>query len=170
MFKLVKLTPQIFNQSVADMDLKDRYDAILIPLGSFQLLYPRSIAYRTLANFNKHLKPGGRIILDLFVPWDALYENNEEESTERAVLDKDERIVLKSHNKANKYEQVIHSSSIYQKILNDQVIEEEYEQMDITWYYRHEMELILEKYGFSDVSYTDIKWNDESHMIFIGKK
>ncbi len=42
--------------------------------------------------------------------------------------------------------------------------------MDITWYYRHEMELILEKYGFSDVSYTDIKWNDESHMIFIGKK
>ncbi|MDP1724852.1 MAG: class I SAM-dependent methyltransferase [Alphaproteobacteria bacterium] len=95
----------LFEADIEIMDLPNQYSLILIPLGSFQLLYPRLTAFNVLKNFKKHLKLGGKIILDLFVPWDAMCENNQEEFTEREVLTPDSgKIIIKSHNITNKKE------------------------------------------------------------------
>jgi SAM-dependent methyltransferase len=100
------LHPLLFASSAESMSLPHRYDAILIPLGSFQLFYPRAVAFAALKNLKKHLKAGGKLILDLFIPWDALYENNEEEvSAKEIVMPAGDIIRHEAHNKANKYEQ-----------------------------------------------------------------
>jgi SAM-dependent methyltransferase len=164
------LEPVLFEASIETMQLPHKYHLMLIPLGSFQLLYPRSMAFNALQNFRKHLHARGRLILDLFVPWDALYENNEEEFIEKEVSTSDGGVIKhKSHNHSNKYEQYCHSNSTYTKIINNKVVSEENEEMYLSWYYRYEMELILEKYGFNNVTYKEEFFRNENHMIFIAE-
>lgn len=165
-----KLHPTLYMESIETMSLRDKYNVILIPLGSFQLLYPRESGFRVLKNLQKHLHVDGKLILDLYVPWDALYENNGEEVTEKeVVLSSGEVIKHKSHNKTNKFEQYIFCESVYTKISNDKVIATENERMYISWYYRYEMELILEKYGFQNITYQEKHFTNEDHMIFIAE-
>ena len=165
------LKPTLFEQSIESMELPHQYDVILIPLGSYQLLYPRSVAYKALQNFYQHLRPGGKLIVDLFVPWEALHENNEKEFSEREVVLPDGGTIKhKSHNVANKYEQYYYGESTYEKIINDKVIAREDEQMHVCWYYHYEMELILEKYKFKNIQYLEKNFMNENHMIFIAEK
>jgi hypothetical protein len=87
------------------MKLPQKYDGIVIPFGSFQLFYPRSNADRALKIFRDHLKPKGKLVMDLFVPWDALYENNEEEQSKREVKTSAGSVIkIHSHNITNKHE------------------------------------------------------------------
>ncbi len=137
---------------------------------TFQRLYPRQIALNTLQNFKQHLVARGKIILDLFVPWDALYENNQEEYSEREVSTPDGgKITIQSHNTANKFEQYLFCDAVYKKIMDGQVIAEENEKMHLCWYYRYEMELILEKQGFKNISYREEQFAQETHMIFVAE-
>ncbi|MDP1724853.1 MAG: hypothetical protein Q8L85_09155 [Alphaproteobacteria bacterium] len=41
--------------------------------------------------------------------------------------------------------------------------------MQISWYYRYEMELILEKHGFKNILYREEEFGGEMHMIFIAE-
>lgn len=167
---LLGLNPVLFEASIATMHLPNKYHCMLIPLGSFQLFYPRSVAFNVLQNLKNHLHPSGKLILDLFVPWDALYENNEEEVTEKEVKTPDGGIIKhKSHNLANKYEQYCYSDSTYTKMINGKILIEEQEQMYLCWYYRYEMELILEKCGFNNIVYKEEFFRNENHMIFIAE-
>jgi len=164
------LNPVLFEGSIESIELPDRYHLILIPLGSFQLLYPRGDAFKTLQNFKKHLHPGGKLILDLFVPWDSLYENNEEIPNEKEVTTSDGGVIkLKSYKHVNKQEQYCFSETAYTRIINGRTVAEENEEMYLCWYYRYEMELILEKCGFKNIAYRDEFFSDEDHMIFVAE-
>ncbi len=163
------LNPILFEMDIASMNLPHSYQSILIPLGSFQLLYPRETAFNVLQNFKKHLRPNGKLILDLFIPWESLYKDNENEFSEKDVIIEDGRINLKSHGKSNKYEQYCISDSIYTKVINNREVVVENEKMYLCWYYRYETELILEKYGFKNIIYKDEFFRNENHMIFIAE-
>ncbi len=41
--------------------------------------------------------------------------------------------------------------------------------MYLCWYYRYEMEFILEKYGFKNITYKEEFFRNENHMIYCGK-
>lgn len=88
------LKPILYENAVEKMELQQQYQGIIIPFGSFQLFYPRNKAYQALEIFKKHLLPGGKLVMDLFVPWDALYENNVEEFSEKDTLI-DDKLPLK---------------------------------------------------------------------------
>lgn len=108
--------------------------------------------------------------MDLFVPWDALWENNEEEKSSREVkIDETSTIKIESHNKANKYKQYIESISTYTKWVNGQCVAEEKEHMHLIWYYVYEIELILEKYGFKNIKHQDRFLNNENIITFIAE-
>jgi SAM-dependent methyltransferase len=164
----LSLQPILFEEIVEEMKLPQKYDGIIIPLGSFQLFYPRSAALHALERLRDHLNPGGRLVLDLFVPWDALYEDNEEEISEREVTISNSSIIrISDHSIANKKEQFILSSIKYSELINGNIVQEEGEQMYISWYYRYEMELLFEKYGFKNVSYYERHLNNCDYMTFV---
>lgn len=54
-------------------------------------------------------------------------------------------------------------------MVDDKIVTEESEQMHICWYYRYEIELILEKYGFKNIQYQEEYFRDENHMIFVAE-
>ena len=165
------LTTELFTDSIIDMKLPYKYDAIVIPVGSFQLLYPRKIAYKALDNFNNHLKLGGKLIMDTFIPWEALYKDAEEDFSERAVTLSDGSVVQhKAHDKANKFEQYYHNISTYEKVKDGKIIETEKEEITICWYYFYELELILEKHGFGNIKMTKRIVNGSEHQTYIAEK
>lgn len=161
------LNPILFDGSIETISLDRHYNKIIIPYGSFQLLYPRSSAHQTLVNLKKHLLPNGKLILDLFIPWEWLYENAEDQVSERQIeVDNKSIIKIKSHNKINKFEQYCFGKSTYTKLIDNKIVAEENEQMYLSWYFHYEMELILEKFGFKNISLEEQFFNNENHLIY----
>jgi 2-polyprenyl-3-methyl-5-hydroxy-6-metoxy-1,4-benzoquinol methylase len=165
------LTPILFEEKIEDIALPHQYDGIIIPFGSFQLFYPRMLAFQMLEKFKSFLKPNGKLMMDLFVPWDALWQNNEEEKSQREITIEDGSIIkIDNHSTANKYEQFILGKSTYTKWVDGNVVAKEQEQMYICWYYHYEMELILEKYGYKNIQYQERFQNNENLMTFIAMR
>jgi SAM-dependent methyltransferase len=162
------LSPVIYPQSLEDIALKQQYHGIIIPFGSFQLFYPRKKAYNALDIFKQLLLPNGKIVIDCFIPWETLYEAGESESSASEIsLPNGDLIKITNHTTANKQEQHMLSKSDYTKYSNDKIVAEESEQMDILWYYQYEMELLLEKHGFTQIKQVKRFLNGGDHITFI---
>jgi SAM-dependent methyltransferase len=100
------LNPVLYKNSIGNFLCKKRYQGIIIPLGSFQLLYPREKACEALAKFHQWLSPGGKLVMDLFVPWEALYKHGEKEISKGKVkLSNNQLIKINSSAFVNKLEQ-----------------------------------------------------------------
>lgn len=169
--KQQNLQTEIFEQSVNNINLAQKYDGIIIPFGSFQLLYPRPIAFDALNRLYQHLKPGGRIVLDMFIPWETMYLGGEEQTSEKStILPNGDVIVHQSHAKANKFEQYYTSHDIYEKMVAGKVTEREEESMQLCWYFTHEFELILEKAGFKNIKIINKVINHEELMVYIAER
>lgn len=165
------LKPTLFAENIDTFSSKQKYDGIIIPFGSFQLLYPRERAYTVLYLFRELLNPNGKLIVDLFIPWEALYENaNEDTSIRQVTLPCGDIIEITNRTTTNKYQQHMLSQSHYKKISHGIVTNEEHEKMDICWYYPMEIQYLLEKYGFNDIQKVDRFLNHAEHMTIIAKR
>lgn len=166
-----KLQTEIYEQSVTEMNLPQKYDGVIIPFGSFQLLYPRTVAYEALIKLSHQLKPKGKIVFDMFIPWEAMYLGGEEDTGEkRTILPNGNIIVLKWLAKANKLEQFSNSQNLYEKIIDGKVSAREEESMHLCWYFLFEFELILEKYGFCNIKTFKKVINQEELIVFVAEK
>lgn len=166
--KELDLNPILYQDTIDNFSPNKQCQGVIIPLGSFQLLYPREKAYEGLEKFHRWLTPGGKLVVDLFVPWEAMYEHGEVDASTRDVkLPTGESIRINNHTTTNKFEQHMLSKTRYTKYSGEKVIAEENEQMDILWYYPYEMKLMLEKYGFKDIRKIKRFLNGGDHMTFI---
>lgn len=106
--------------------------------------------------------------MDLFVPWEVMYSHGDSDKSVRRVdLPTGEFIEVDNHTTANKFEQCMLSKTRYTKYAGDKMIAQEDEQMDILWYYRFEMELMLEKHGFNNIKRVNRFLNSSDHTTFI---
>ncbi len=164
----LSLNPIVHVQALEVLTLEHKYHGIIIPLGSFQLLYPRENAYKALDTFKKLLLPHGKLIMDCFIPWNAMYEDGKIDTSVRRVnLPSVEFIEAENCTTANKLDQHMLSKTHYTKYSKDKVIAQEDEQMDILWYYPFEMELMLEKQGFKNIKRINRVLNGSDHITFI---
>ena len=169
--KELGLNPILSQDTIDKFSTNKHYQGVIIPLGSFQLLHPREKAYEGLESFYRWLAPGGKLVMDLFIPWEAMYEHGEVESSTRDVkLPTGESIRIDNHTTTHKLKQHSLSKTRYTKYLGEKVVAEEDEQMDILWYYPYEMELMLEKYGFKDIRIIKRFLNGSDHMTFVAEK
>ncbi len=162
------LNPVLYQGSIETWSTPQQYQGIIIPFGSFQLLYPPENAYAALEKFKRMLTPGGKLIIDTFVPWEALYENGAEDVSARKIeLPSKEWIEIHNHTTADKYKQHLFSKIHYTKYSNNKIVSEEDEQMNILWYYEFEMALLLEKFGFKDIKRVIRSLNGSDYITFI---
>lgn len=166
--KALGLNPILYQDTIDNFSTSKQYQSIIIPLGSFQLLYPREKACESLVKFHRWLIPGGKLVMDLFVPWEAMYEHGEVDTSTREVkLATGESIQIDNHTTTNKFEQHSLSKTRYTKYSGEKAIAKEEEQMDILWYYPYEMELMLEKHGFKHIRKIKRFLNGSDHMTLI---
>lgn len=147
--KTLNLNPELYEAQMHTFTLPYKFDAIIIPAGSFQLVESREQATAALNRFFNYLNPGGRLILDLFIPAD--FSTNSITTKTWNTLNNELITLEEKQIEVNMMEQKIVSLLKYEKWKYGKLIQTELQMLPLRWYGKVEFELVLEKAGFKDV-------------------
>ncbi|SDN60375.1 class I SAM-dependent methyltransferase [Alkalicoccus daliensis] len=144
------LETNLFTGRMESFSLEKRYEAIIIPTGSFLLLHQREDAVRALENFQKHLNKDGRLLIDIFLQKDVSLHTVSTRSWETA---NDELITLETKLVEVDY---VHQYSLshhrYEKWKKGALLETELELFPLRWFGVEEFRLLLLQHGFKDIT------------------
>ena len=169
------LPVELFNQPLQNLSLSQKYSAIFIAIGSFQLIKDRGEALSILKNLRHNLVPGGKLIIEAYIPWDTIKEGIHESilsersqpvvSERKIVCSDGSEIINRSTTTSYLKEQLEIIETRYEKWNKDELLLTEDEVYTIRWYYRHEMEFFLEKAGFSSVEIKDESFEQNTQAV-----
>src|SRR5690625_1197829 len=143
------LHPKLFKDQMETFSSVEKYEAIIVPTGTFLLLHKREDSIKALKNFHHHLAEGGRLILDLSLQTDLSKDNI---STRTWGLRDGEMITLESKIvELNFINQYTISHHRYEKWGHGTLMQTELEQFPLRWYGVEEFKLMLEQVGFQDI-------------------
>lgn len=144
------LNPSLFEGQMESVSLPKKYEAIIVPTGTFLLLHNREDSIKALKNFYHHLRNGGRLILDIFLQTDVTVDHV---STRTWETKHDEIITLESKVvEVDHIKQHAISHHRYEKWKHGKLIQTELERFPLRWYGIEEFKMILEQIGFSDIN------------------
>lgn len=154
------LRPDLYEGDVKDFSLPSKYEAIIIPTGSFCLIEDREDSLSALRCFYKHLVSGGRLIVDLALPhsWKLGAV-----STSTFSLPSGEGITMESKPiEMDWLNQITVSYIKYEKWRNGKLIDTELQRFAMRWFGIEEFKRILEDIGFSDITCSaDYHYNQQ---------
>lgn len=143
------LEPVLDEGDMRSLSLPQRYEAIIVPAGSFLLIERREESLGTLKRFREHLLPGGRLILDLELQTDFSVGTI---STGTVETPQGETITMESNvAEVNFLEQYSVSHLRYEKWRDGKLLRTEMQRFAGMWYGLEEFELVLKSLGFTDV-------------------
>lgn len=143
------LHPKLFEADMQTFRIDVQYDAIILPAGTFQLLAGREQAIKALKNFRKHLAPGGRLLIDLYIPQGFEIDRPK---TRTWQTKKGEVITLESKTvEVDWIKQYSVSHNRYEKWQGGKLIQTELERFPMRWYGVEEFKLLLGSQNFEDI-------------------
>jgi len=182
-------SPALHRQPMERLDLPRRYRTIYIPCGSFVCITNRDDAMEALRRFHAHLEAGGVLAVSNFTPWNdwgipwASFPRDKRGELpspyrlhiERTLPDGTRYTVLRRDESADPMEQVATERRIWRKWKDGACVREEEHAMAIRWYYRWELQMMLELAGFGEITvtadYTDAPATaDCDVMVFVARK
>lgn len=144
-----RLRPYLFNGKMESFSLDRKYEAIIVPTGTFLLLHKREDSIDALKNFYHHLSDGGKLIIDIFLQTNLTVGNVSTrtwKSRNEGMITLESKIV-----EVDFINQYTISHNRYEKWLNGQLIQTELERFPLRWYGVEEFKTILEQIGFCNV-------------------
>ncbi|RKN85682.1 class I SAM-dependent methyltransferase [Paenibacillus ginsengarvi] len=145
------LQANLYEASLQELALPDLYDAIIIPGGSFLLIEKRDESIAVLKRLFEHLKPGGRLLLDLFLP-ETFDIDKGKVSTSTYQLTNGDTITMEGKLvETNLFEQYQVSYLKYEKWRAGKLLQTELQRFALRWYGIEEFKLVLESVGFTDI-------------------
>ena len=143
------LQPVLHEGDMGSLSLPEKYEAIIVPAGSFLLIERREESLGTLKRFREHLVPGGRLIVDLELQTDFSVGTV---STGTVETPRGETITVESKVvEVNFLEQYSVSHMRYEKWREGELLQTEMQRFALRWYGLEEFELVLKSLGFTDV-------------------
>ncbi|QTM98940.1 methyltransferase domain-containing protein [Sediminibacillus dalangtanensis] len=143
------LNPKLFEGQMESFSSDTKYEAIIVPNGTFLLLHKREDSIKAIKNFYNHLSNGGRLILDTFLETDFSIDKI---STRTWKTKNGDIITLESKVVEVDYlNQYKISHNRYEKWNNGELLHTELEQFPLRWYGVEEFKMLLEKIGFEDI-------------------
>lgn len=143
------LNPILFEEKMQSFSLDNKFEAIIVPTGTFLLLHKREDSIQALKNFYHHLLDGGRLIIDIFLQTDF---TNKQASTRTWETKSGDMITLESKLTEIDY---INQHTIYhnryEKWRKGSLIQTELERFPLRWYGVEEFRMLLEQIGFEDI-------------------
>lgn len=174
----------LYHQSMQELVLPRKYRTIYIPCGTFCLIIDRAQAFEALRRFYAYLEQGGVLIFNLFWPfgdgealskkplggwkkWGKLWDYPQPDGS----------LMMQSlmRTSFNRVEQFFTAKRRYQLVRDGNLISEEVFDANERWYYKHEMVMMLEIVGFTEIQVRD-GWSEndfaEIHdsMVFVARK
>ena len=155
------LSPHLWQDSMTAFTSDERYEAIILPAGSFLLLPTHADGMTALRRFHEHLVPGGRLLVDLFLPDER---TPGQESFRRFPLNNRETITLTSTVRSvDLVHQSVESYNRYEKWIDGKLTETELERFPVRWIGIEEAKLMLKEAGFTDITVTVDYKPDKQH-------
>jgi len=145
------LQVNLMEAMLQDLALPHRYEAIVIPAGSFLLIENREQSIAVLKRLYDHLAPGGRLIMDLLMP-DILNMEKGKVSVSTFELPDGDVITMESTLiEADLFRQYYASYLKYTKWRNGQMVQCELQRLALRWYGIEEFRMLLADIGFEDI-------------------
>lgn len=149
--ELANVQGTLYQEDLITMHLPQKYEAIIMPTGSFCLL-PRDKVGAVLQSFYDHLVDGGCLMIDLELPV-SFAENTT--TVSQFDLGENKGILFTSMTQEMDWlQQKTSSINRYELIEAGQVTKSEVANFDLYWYGLNEFDLLLEKNGFHSIRYT----------------
>jgi SAM-dependent methyltransferase len=172
------LAPVLHQQPMQALDLPRRYRTIFVPCGTIQLVIDRAEVAEALRRFHAHLEPGGTLVLTVYNRWREMEEETLGEWRPRARRPLPDGTELEKQamtETRDLVEQTLIAHVRYRLFRGETLLQEQRCRTPERWYFKHEMVLMLEKFGFGDIrvtgNYTDAKFTDAHYvMACIGTK
>jgi len=146
------LNPNLYEADLTKLSLPHKYEAIIIPTGSFLLIENRDDSMNTLKRLYEHLQHGGKLIVDLLLPDEATELQRIYSRIETYTLPNGDTIT--SEQKLVQFDwlkQHLVSYITYEKWREGKLIQTERQRFALRWYGVEEFKLILESIGFTDI-------------------
>jgi SAM-dependent methyltransferase len=149
----LNLQPAVYQQEMTALSLPRRYQTILVPSSSFQLLLDPASPPLAMRCFYEHLLPGGILVMPFMTLWregDPL----ESEHTREVIRPEDGATIRRwSHSRFDPDTSLEHTLDRYEIIGNGQVVQsEEHRQSPATRSYTQaEAVALYEQAGFEEV-------------------
>ncbi|WP_077623544.1 class I SAM-dependent methyltransferase [Sediminibacillus massiliensis] len=141
---------KLYEKSMVDFKLPKTFEAIIVPAGSFLLIKDRAESIEAITNFYNHLQPGGRLILDLFLP--DSFRIGETKYRSWKTQEGDLITLQDTLAEVNMLEQYTLSYGRYEKWRDGSLVQTELEPFSLRWYGVEEFRLILENTGFDHIT------------------
>ena len=163
------LQVNIIEGDMVDFDLGKKFNSLIVPGGSFQLINDRAKAMDTLENFRNHLNKNGLLVMSFFNPF---YEISHESldgvwrlEKDKEINEKGSRALCHTCMDLDRCEQIMEVRHRYELLDDNGIVEKsEIKTSMIRWYGKYEIELLLQKAGFSDVKiygdFQDLEYED----------
>jgi len=149
------LNPELYEASLADLSLPYKYEAIYIAGGSFLLIEKREESIQALRRLYDHLEPGGRLLLDLFLPDNHINSSDIGKWRGTATYHMPNGDIITLEEKIIEADWFFHQYQVsllkYEKWRNGVLLQTELQRFAIRWYGVEEFKFILESVGFVDV-------------------
>ncbi|MFX0547809.1 class I SAM-dependent methyltransferase [Hathewaya histolytica] len=143
------LNPKLFEAKMESFSQDTKYDAIIVPTGTFLLLDKRENSIKAFQNFYKNLTNGGRLIVDIFLQTDISIGTVSTKTWECSNGD-----IITLENKVVEVDyinQYTISHGRYEKWREGVLLQTELEYFPLRWYGVEEFKLILESIGFKNI-------------------
>ncbi len=143
------LQTKLFEARMEDFSQDKKYDAIIVPTGTFLLLHKRSNSIKALKNFYNHLSNGGRLILDIFLQRDisiGIVSTKTWECSNGDIITLENKVV-----EVDYINQYTISHGRYERWREGVLLQTELEHFPLRWYGVEEFRLILEGIGFKNI-------------------
>ncbi|WP_028594794.1 class I SAM-dependent methyltransferase [Paenibacillus assamensis] len=145
------LQANLVQADLLQLSLPNQYEAIIIPTGSFLLIENRQQSIQALQRLYEHLQPGGKLIVDLFLP-DTNFKIGTFEGTSTFHFPNGDLITMESKLvEADLFNQCKVSHLKYEKWRDGNLVQTELQRFAIRWYGVEEFKLVLESLGFTDI-------------------
>ena len=165
-------------QTMEELDMGKSYELVFIPGFSLQMVDSRELVKQSLQRFHDHLNPGGKLAISLFFPWEELEEDEPGDWRLRKKVKRADgtRLVCHQSTVINNEDQSLVVENRYRLLDKDRkMVDEEFRDIRLLWFYPHEFHLLLEECGFELLdTYSDFQEEpmDEHspHAVFLARK
>jgi ubiquinone/menaquinone biosynthesis C-methylase UbiE len=149
------LEPELYEQSLENLALPYKYSAIIIAVGSLQLITDSDLILKALKNLNAHILPGGNLLIDIFVPDITI----DEFSVSIARLDEHRIIRLKRRHIFDVVKKLANTFCLYELIVDGIIQQQENALIELVWRSDNEWQELLLKAGFEVIQIYDETFN-----------
>lgn len=152
----MQLSPTLYEQGMETLALPRKYQLIMVPSSTFQLLTSLADARRAMERLSRHLLPGGVLVMSFMIfldpgepsrqtDWKMTAEETRPE--DGAVLRRWQRARYDAEAKLQ------HTEDRYEVLLNGEITRTELHSRSpaVRWYSQHEVLDLYEEAGFTDV-------------------